>query len=65
MTAIELWWPVKASVSSTRVLPDGDEVFTTLAQELSAHAEWRRWRVDTSQPTCCTPPRPGTLAGPI
>ncbi|MFG2654191.1 hypothetical protein [Streptomyces sp. NPDC048425] len=50
VTAIELWWPGQDRVSSTRVLLDGDAVFTTPAQELFARAAGRGWRVDTSQP---------------
>ncbi|MFB8031418.1 hypothetical protein ACFC5Z_00340 [Streptomyces sp. NPDC056004] len=50
VTAIELWWPGEGRASGTRVLLDGDEVFTTPAQELFARAADRGWRVDTSQP---------------
>lgn len=50
VTAIELWWPGAGRVSSTRVLLDEDEVFTTPAQELFARAVGRGWRVDMSQP---------------
>ncbi|GAA1264189.1 hypothetical protein [Streptomyces aureus] len=50
VTAIELWWPGEGRVSSTRVLLDGDEVFTTPAPEVFARAVSRGWRVDTSQP---------------
>ncbi|MER7204558.1 hypothetical protein [Streptomyces sp. CB01635] len=35
VTAIELWWPGEGRVSSTRVLLDGDEVFTTPARGAS------------------------------
>ncbi|MFB8273271.1 hypothetical protein ACFC96_42740 [Streptomyces sp. NPDC055955] len=50
VTAIELWWPGEGRVFSTRVLLDGDEVFTTPAQEVFARAVSRGWRVGTSQP---------------
>jgi hypothetical protein len=50
VTAIELWWPGEGRTSSTRVLLDGDEVFTTPAQSLFTRAAERGWTVDTSQP---------------
>ncbi|MFG2519192.1 hypothetical protein [Streptomyces sp. NPDC048527] len=50
VTAIELWWPGEGRTSSTRVLLDGDEVFTTPAQDLFARAAERGWTIDTSQP---------------
>ncbi|WP_330459343.1 hypothetical protein OIB37_22195 [Streptomyces sp. NBC_00820] len=50
VTAIELWWPGEGRSSTTRVLFDGDEVFTTPARDLFARAAERGLRVDTSQP---------------
>ena len=50
ITAIELWWPGEGRTSSTRVLLEGDEVFTTPAQDLFRRASERGWTVDTSQP---------------
>ncbi|MEK0098062.1 hypothetical protein WDA79_06030 [Streptomyces sp. A475] len=41
VTAIELWWPGEGRVFSTRVLLDGDEVFTTPAQEVFARRQPR------------------------
>ncbi|MFD5124489.1 hypothetical protein [Streptomyces sp. NPDC058385] len=61
VTAIELWWPGERRTSSTRVLLDGDEVFTTPARELFARAVDRGWRVDTSQPAY--PVIPGVSLG--
>ncbi|MGW2893177.1 hypothetical protein ACWDAO_00715 [Streptomyces sp. NPDC001212] len=50
VTAIELWWPGEGRTSSTRVLLEGDEVFTMPAGALFRSAAERGWRVDTSQP---------------
>ncbi|MFH9657786.1 hypothetical protein ACH4NF_15930 [Streptomyces sp. NPDC017248] len=50
VTAIELWWPGEGRTSSTRVLLEGDEVFTTPAEDLFRRAAERGWTVDTSQP---------------
>ncbi|WP_256638521.1 hypothetical protein [Streptomyces murinus] len=50
VTAIELWWPGEGRASGTRVLLEGDEVFTTPAVDLFRHAMERGWTVDTSQP---------------
>ncbi|MFD4647970.1 hypothetical protein [Streptomyces sp. NPDC058441] len=38
VTAIELWWPGAGRVSSTRVLLDEDEVFTTSPPRSSSRA---------------------------
>ncbi|MFE4256575.1 hypothetical protein ACFRU3_45630 [Streptomyces sp. NPDC056910] len=38
VTAIELWWPGEGRVSSTRVLLDEDEVFTTPRPRSSSRA---------------------------
>ncbi|MFF8951519.1 hypothetical protein ACF09I_22390 [Streptomyces sp. NPDC014940] len=50
VTAIELWWPGEGRTSSTRVLLEGDEVFTTPAADLFRSATERGWTVDTSDP---------------
>ncbi|MFJ4919945.1 hypothetical protein [Streptomyces sp. NPDC088725] len=50
VTAIELWWPGECRTSSTRVLIEGDEVFTTPAEDLFRSAAARGWTVDTSDP---------------
>ncbi|MEU9478035.1 hypothetical protein [Streptomyces sp. NPDC048191] len=50
VTAIELWWPGEGRTSSTRVLLDGDEVFTTPAARLFQRAAERGWTVDTAHP---------------
>lgn len=50
ITAIELWSPGEGRTSTTRVLLDGDEVFTTPAAALFHRATERGWTVDTSQP---------------
>lgn len=50
VTAIELWWPGEGRTSGTRVLLEGDEVFTTPAVDLFRHAMGRGWTVDISQP---------------
>lgn len=50
VTAIELWWPGEGRTSSTRVLLEGDEVFTTPAADLFRHAAERGWTVDVAQP---------------
>ncbi|MGW1913189.1 hypothetical protein ACWCQS_21240 [Streptomyces sp. NPDC002076] len=50
VTAIELWWPGEGRTSTTRVLLEGDEVFTTPAEELFQRAAERGWTVDRSQP---------------
>ncbi|WSQ12331.1 hypothetical protein OG604_33755 [Streptomyces sp. NBC_01231] len=50
ITAIELWWPGEGRTSSTRVLLEGDEVFSTPAYDLFRRAAERGWTVDTSQP---------------
>ncbi|MFJ3638942.1 hypothetical protein ACIPRD_04210 [Streptomyces sp. NPDC090108] len=50
VTAIELWWPGEGRTSTTRVLYEGDEVFTTPAKRLFARAAGRGLRVDTSDP---------------
>ncbi|MGJ5894674.1 hypothetical protein ACSCBZ_22350 [Streptomyces niveiscabiei] len=50
ITAIELWWPGEGRTSTTRVLLDGDEVFTTPAADLFHRAAERGWTLDTSQP---------------
>ncbi|MFI9809163.1 hypothetical protein ACIHEJ_33275 [Streptomyces sp. NPDC052301] len=50
VTAVELWWPGEGRVSGTRVLLEGDEVFTTPAATLFQRAAERGSTVDTSQP---------------
>lgn len=50
VTAIELWWPGEGRASGTRVLLEGDEVFTTPAEKLFRRAADRGWTVDTSDP---------------
>ncbi|MGA5042112.1 hypothetical protein ACPCA8_34580 [Streptomyces capoamus] len=50
VTAIELWWPGEGRTSGTRVLLDGDDVFTTPAGTLFQRATERGWAVDVSQP---------------
>ncbi|MYX25447.1 hypothetical protein GTY75_01965 [Streptomyces sp. SID8381] len=50
VTAVELWWPGEGRTSRTRVLLEGDEVFTTPVAVLFQRAGERGWRVDTSQP---------------
>jgi hypothetical protein len=50
VTAIELWWPGEDRVSSTHVMLEGDEAFTTPAEDLFRRAAERGWTVDASQP---------------
>lgn len=50
ITAVELWWPGEGRTSGTRVLLEGDDVFTTPAEDLFRRAAARGWTVDTSQP---------------
>ncbi|MFF4157421.1 hypothetical protein [Streptomyces sp. NPDC001678] len=49
VTAVELWWPGEVRVSSTRVLLDGDDVFTTPARDILRRAAARGWTVDDSE----------------
>lgn len=41
VTAVELWWPGEGRTSSTRVLLDGDDVFTTPARDILRRAASR------------------------
>ncbi|MFE0178943.1 hypothetical protein ACFWZ2_42225 [Streptomyces sp. NPDC059002] len=50
VTAVELWWPGEGRVSTTRVLLEGDDVFTTPADEILERAAVRGWTVDASNP---------------
>ncbi|GHF53446.1 hypothetical protein GCM10010218_38670 [Streptomyces mashuensis] len=50
VTALELWWPGEGRTSSTRVLLDGDDVFTTPARTLMRRAAARGWTVDDADP---------------
>lgn len=49
VTAIELWWPGEGRRSSTRVLLDGEDVFTTPARQILEHAAARGWTVEDAQ----------------
>ncbi|MEU7283442.1 hypothetical protein AB0A69_32390 [Streptomyces sp. NPDC045431] len=46
VTAVELWWPGEGRHTDVRVLLDGDDVFTTPAEDLFQRAENRGWTVD-------------------
>ncbi|URM91153.1 hypothetical protein LUW75_15510 [Streptomyces sp. MRC013] len=50
VTAVELWWPGEGRRTDVRVLLDGDDVFTTPAEELFRKAEGRGWTVDRREP---------------
>ncbi|MEU3448455.1 hypothetical protein AB0H29_14700 [Streptomyces thermolilacinus] len=50
VTAVELWWPGEGRTTDVRVLLEGDEVFTTPADELFRRAEGRGWTVDRTEP---------------
>ncbi|MFV2120015.1 hypothetical protein ACE14D_16870 [Streptomyces sp. Act-28] len=49
VTAVELWWPGEGRRTGVRVLLDGDEVFTTPAEDLFRKAEERGWTVDRTE----------------
>ncbi|MFE4539612.1 hypothetical protein ACFRKB_31880 [Streptomyces scopuliridis] len=49
VTAIELWWPGEGRRSDVRVLLDGDDVFTTPAEDLFRRAVERGWTVDRTE----------------
>ncbi|MFE4368769.1 hypothetical protein ACFRMN_11105 [Streptomyces sp. NPDC056835] len=49
VTAIELWWPGEGRRTDVRVLLDGDDVFTTPAEDLFRGAVERGWTVDRSE----------------
>lgn len=46
VTAVELWWPGEGRTSSTRVLLDGDDVFTVPARDVLRRAAARGWTVE-------------------
>ncbi|MFH9613875.1 hypothetical protein [Streptomyces pratensis] len=50
VTAVELWWPGEDRSTDVRVVLDGDDVFTTPAEDLFRRAEERGWTVDLSDP---------------
>ncbi|MFD7781962.1 hypothetical protein ACFV4Q_02465 [Streptomyces nojiriensis] len=49
-TAVETWWPGEGRQSTTRVLLDGHDVFTTPADTLLAELRERGWTVDAEDP---------------
>ncbi|MFE7748959.1 hypothetical protein [Streptomyces sp. NPDC057428] len=49
VTAIELWWPGEGRWSSTRVLLDGEDIFTTPARQILEHAAARGWTIEDAQ----------------
>ncbi|MFE4916761.1 hypothetical protein ACFRCX_35255 [Streptomyces sp. NPDC056652] len=49
VTAIELWWPGEGRRTDVRVLLDGDDVFTTPAEDLFRRAVERGWTVDRTE----------------
>ncbi|WP_328786624.1 MULTISPECIES: hypothetical protein [unclassified Streptomyces] len=49
-TAVELWWPGEGRQSTTRVLLDGHDVFTTPADTVLAELRERGWTVDAEDP---------------
>jgi hypothetical protein len=49
VTAVELWWPGEGRRTDVRVLLDGDDVFTTPAEELFRKAAERGWTVDRTE----------------
>ncbi|MCP9988272.1 hypothetical protein LUX01_17855 [Streptomyces sudanensis] len=50
VTAVELWWPGEGRRTDVRVLLDGDDVFTTPAEDLFRKAGERGWTVDRTEP---------------
>jgi hypothetical protein len=50
VTAIELWWPGEGRTSSTRLLLEGNEAFTTPAEDLFRRAAELGLTVDVSEP---------------
>ncbi|MCQ0022992.1 hypothetical protein M4914_08555 [Streptomyces somaliensis DSM 40738] len=50
VTAVELWWPGEGRRTDVRVLLDGDDVFTTPAEDLFRKAEARGRTVDGTEP---------------
>ncbi|GAA4887132.1 hypothetical protein ACFPM3_20575 [Streptomyces coeruleoprunus] len=50
VTAVELWWPGEGRSTDVRVLLEGDDVFTTPAEDLFRRAEERGWTVDRTEP---------------
>ncbi|MEU6709733.1 hypothetical protein [Streptomyces wuyuanensis] len=49
VSAIELWWPGEGKTTTTRVLLEGRDVFSTPAEDILRHSEERGWRVDRSE----------------
>ncbi|MFG2977992.1 hypothetical protein ACGFYY_33980 [Streptomyces sp. NPDC048331] len=50
VTAVELWWPGEGRRSTTRVLLEGCEVFTSPADGVLAGLRGRGWTVDAADP---------------
>ncbi|WP_328863554.1 hypothetical protein [Streptomyces virginiae] len=48
--AVEVWWPGEGRRSTTRVLPDGRDVFTSAAGDVLAGLRERGWSVDAADP---------------
>ncbi|MFG2236324.1 hypothetical protein ACGFNX_41145 [Streptomyces sp. NPDC048723] len=50
VSAVELWWPGEGGRSTTRVLLEGHDVFTSPAGSVLAGLRGRGWTVDAADP---------------